>query len=89
MASGQEILAAIGKINDATNAEAAQLDAVQARIDALAQQLSGGVSADEAATIATQLGTLSDAVSSASDRLKQMAQDPNNPVPTPAPPPTT
>jgi peptidoglycan hydrolase CwlO-like protein len=75
-----------GKIDD-VNRLLTELDAatnsVAAEIDALKAQISGGLTAEEATGVVTRLAT-------ASDRLKALAADPANPVPTtPTDPPAT
>jgi uncharacterized membrane protein len=58
---------ALSDLNQATNDVAAELEQLK-------QQIQGGISSDEAETIAARLDA-------ASEKLRAMAADPNNPVP--------
>ena len=82
--ANQQITEALAKLNTATNDEAAQLDAVQHTLTQLKAQIANGVTTTDAAEIAGQIDAVATKIAAASDRLKQMAADPDNPVPPPS-----
>lgn len=73
MALVDDMKAGFARVDAATTA-------VGARLDALAAAIAGGVSAADAAPMVAELTKLGDS-------LEAMAKDPNNPTPTPLPPP--
>jgi len=65
----EEFQKAVKRLDEATTA-------VGVKLDKLAKQIEGGLSADEAAPIVAELTRLGDS-------LEAMGKDPNNPVPVP------